>query len=798
MTLQTTKLLKTDARRTFLSIPNISGCVARLLLTSIGITQFCGGASAQAVQADASRGNQNGDALAEIVVTAQKRQENLQKVPIAITAVSGEILQSRNIQQASDLPQLVPSLQQQSINNQVGSVNFSIRGIGTAVYGPQVESSVGTVVDEVAIARPQLAAIQFFDLDRIEVLRGPQGMLFGKNASAGLINIVTNQPELDKIDFSAHFSTGLRDTNGSARNVLLEGVLNLPISPESAFRISAFTTHEDAFDQNIFHPTEDLGMTEGGARVKYLLKPDDHWSLLIAADYVKESGPGNSVITRRFDAPGGFIAGLDQTAGIMPGPNNTALAANGATFNDFTVGGAQANTTYSFDNGVSITDIAAYRSYTDSSNGDFDFLPQSVWDITSQQRDFAQFSNELRLASPTGSRFEYQVGTYYLHLNAYGPVQQALNLEGLLPPSPPGITTLGSDFRPRSINESIAAFGQVTFAITDQLRLRGGMRETYDKVKFQDNFLAQGHGYVFALPLYPLIPIDNHTTNTNFSYRGGVEYDVQPDVMAYLTYARGYKGPTYDQLDGHLVRPEIPDDLELGLKSTFFERRLSLNIALFDEKFHQFQAQAQEPNSQTGFETLNAGDLTSRGVEVELRARPLEGITLSGGITFNDAHYESFPGVACYPGLPAGPVAAPGICAPNGTTDASGQRLAYAPRWIGTFSANYERSLTGNLNWFVEGDYYYRSNLNFSPAGDPHDRIGGYPIVGASLGVTTADGRWKINFYGQNLFDKRIPAYITEDPLDAFYGDGVKGGDYWQQFDSNSFRAVGISVFYRK
>jgi iron complex outermembrane recepter protein len=783
--MQTTKLLRADARSTF-------------LLAIIGVAQVCGSALAQEPRADVSRNNQNGDALEEIVVTAQKRQENIQRVPIAITALSGETLQSQNIREASDLPRLVPSLQEQSINNQVGSVNFSIRGIGTAVYGPQVESSVGTVVDEVAIARPQLAAIQFFDLDRIEVLRGPQGMLFGKNASAGLINIVTSQPELGKFDASAHFSTGLRDTDNSARNILLEGVLNLPVSPESALRISAFGTHEDAFDQNTFRPGEDLGMTEGGARVKYLLKPDDHWSLLVAADYVKESGPGNSVITRRFDASGGFIAGLDQQAGISPGPYNTALAANGATFNDFTVGGAQANTSYTFDNGISITDILAYRSYTDSSNGDFDFLPESVWDITSQQRDFAQFSNELRLASPTGSRLEYQVGTYFLHLNAYGPVQQALNLEGLLPATPPGITNLGSDFRPRSINKSIAAFGQLTFAITDQLRLRGGARETYDEVKFQDDFLAQGHGYIFALPLYPLIPIDNHTTNANFSYRGGVEYDVRPDVMAYVTYARGYKGPTYDQLDGHLVRPEIPNDLELGLKSTFFDRRLNLNIAVFDEKFHQFQAQAQEPNSQTGFETLNAGDLTSRGVEAEFRARPMEGVTLSGGITFNDAHYESFPGVACYPGLPSGPVAAPGICAPNGTTDASGNRLAYAPRWVGTLSASYERALTGNLNWFVEGDYYYRSNLNFSPAGDPQDRIGGYPMVGASLGIATADGRWKMNFYARNLFDKRIPAYITEDPLDAFYGDSKKGGDYWQQFDANSFRLVGISVAYRR
>ena len=767
------------------------------LLIAAAVACACGSARAQQpAPADGASGAA-AEALTEIVVTAQKRQENLQKVPIAVTAVSADTLRDREISEAAELPQLVPSLQQQSINNQVGSVNFSIRGVGTSIYGPQVESSVGTVVDEVAMSRAQFAVVQFFDLDRVEVLRGPQGMLFGKNASAGLINIVTAQPQLNKYEATVHLSTDIRDTDNSATDILAEGMVNVPVSPESALRVSAFTNHQDAFDQNIYRPGEDLGMRESGVRLKYLLRPDEHWNVLFEADYVKESGPGNSVIVRRFDAPGGFIAGLDQQAGISATPANLQMAANGPTFNNFTVSGTQANISYSFDNGMSLTDVVAYRSYTDSSNGDFDFLPQSIWDITSLQRDYSQFSNELRLASSTGGRLEYQVGTYYLHLKALASTQQALNLQDLAPPAPAGITNLGSDFRPGSWNTSVAAFGQAALHITDQLRLRGGVRETYDDVRFRDDFLAQGHGYVFAAPLYPLVPFDNRTYNTNFSYRGGLEYDIQPDIMAYVTYARGYKGPTFDQLNGHLVKPEIPNDLELGLKATLFDRRLSLNIAVFDEKFHQFQAQAQEPGGQTGFETLNAGNLTSRGVEAEFRALVFEGLTLSGGLTFNDAYYESFQGVACYPGLTAGPVAAKGVCAPNNTTDASGNRLAYAPRWTGTLSANYLRSLTQNLDWLVDLNGYYRSNANYSAAGDPRTRIGGYAIVGASLGIQTTDGRWRLSLFGRNLADKRVPSLIIEDPLDAFYGDAKRGGDYWQQFDANSFRALGVSISYR-
>lgn len=788
--------LSTDAARRHPLSCTFRRSLRHSVLITAAVTSAIGAARAQqpaSGAADATSGQ-----LAEIVVTAEKRRENLEKVPIAVTALSAGSLRERGITEAAQLPQLVPSLQQQSINNQVGSVNFAIRGIGTAIYGPQVESSVGIVVDDVAMSRAQFADVQFFDLDRVEVLRGPQGMLFGKNASAGLINIVTAKPEIGRYEASAHLSADVRDTNESGTDVIAEGAVNVPVSPESALRLSAFSNHQDAFDQDIFLPGEDLGMRESGARLKYLLRPGDHWELLLETDYATESGPGNSVIVRRFDAPGGFIAGQDQQAGITPSPSNTAMAANGPTFNHFTVAGTQANVIYNFDDGMSLTDVIAYRSYTDSSNGDFDFLPGSIWDITSLQRDYAQFSNELRLASASGSHLEYQIGTYYLHLKALANTQQALNLQGLFPPAPPGVTNLGSDFRPHAWNTSVAAFGQATLHITDRLRLSGGVRETYDDVRFSDEFLKQGHGYVFALSLYPTVPFDNRTDNANFSYRGGVEFDIQPDIMGYATYARGYKGPTFDQLNGHLVKPEIPDDLEVGLKATLFERRMTLNVALFDEKFHEFQAQAQEPGGATGFETLNAGNLTSRGLEAELRARVGDGLTLSSGVTYNDAYYESFQGVACYPGLPSGPVAAKGICAPNNTTDASGNRLAYAPRWVGTLSVDYQHSLTQNLDWLFDVNGYYRSNLNFTPAGDPQTRIGGYATVGAELGVQTTDGRWRLSLFGRNLTDRRIPSLILEDPLDGFYGDGKLGGDYWQQFDANSFRACGVSVSYTK
>lgn len=727
--------------------------------------------------------------LEEIIVTAQKRSEDVQSVPIAVSVLTADELQKQNIFDAAQLQYSVPSLQQQSTNNQVGATNFFIRGVGTAIYGPAVESTVATVIDDVVMARPAMGVVQFFDLERVEVLRGPQGMLFGKNASAGLVNIVTALPRLDRFESLAHLSYGNTSSGSSGHEALAQGAVNLPVSSNSAARLSAFVTEQDGFAKNVVSD-EDLGLFEYGARAKYLWQPTDALEVFLAADYARESGPGGSVLIRRSDAPGGFVAGQNASVGIVASPDNVKVAGNAPTDNRFELWGGQAKVVYSFGNGYSLTDIVAYRTYEDHSALDTDTLPIRFFDGNDQGRDQKQFSNELRLTSPAGGAVEYQVGLYYLDVRDEGYLRQSADLDPFFPPPPSGfIANFGAAGGSSVQNESYAAFGQTKVALSDSLRLILGGRYTHDEVEGEST--SDGAGYV--IPSQPSGSLRGALDKDNFSFRVGAEFDVTPDVMTYVTYARGYKAPTFGGGTGtEPIRAEIPTNVEVGLKSTLLDRRLVLNLAAYQVRFEDFQAQAFDPQL-LRFTTTNAGEVRTRGVELDFRALPLDSLTLSGGLAYNDAVYESFAGVACYYGQPAG-TSGTNVCLPNGTTDVTGNRLAFAPEWAGSLAAEYVRSIGAGLDGFITTTYYYRSSVNYTAAHDPKTRVGGYGMLGGSIGVETNEGKVRAAIFARNVLDKRVPTFIVADIASPLYGDDVLGGNYWQQFGESSFRTVGVSL----
>lgn len=729
------------------------------------------------------------DQVPEIVVTAQKRSENVQRVPIAISVVTADQLQRDHIFDPSQLQYSVPSLQEQSVNNQVGATNFSIRGVGTSIYGPAVESAVATVIDDVALARPAMGVVQFFDIDHVEVLRGPQGMLFGKNASAGLINIVTTAPKPGVFEGIAHISYGNQDSGSHGNEALAQVALNLPVSSTSAFRLSGFVTRQDGFGRNV-HMPEDLGLTEYGARLKYLWRPDDHFELYLSGDYAHEAGPAGSVLYRRVDAPGGFVAAEDASVGITASPKNTKIASDAPTANNFELGGVQGRLTYRFDSGYSITEIAAWRAYHDRSKLDTDQLPIDFFDVNNQGRDQRQFSNELRVASPSGGRVEFQAGLYYLYVRDVGLLQQTANLEPFFPPPPSGVIGLfGGSGSSEVINRSYAAFGQATVSLARPLRLIAGGRLTHDDVFASGS--QSGAGYI--IPEGPTQTLTGSLKKTNFSYRIGAEFDLAPRVMAYLTYARGYKTPTFGGPTGTTaIKAEIPSNVELGLKSTLLDGRLVLDLAAYHVLFKNFQAQAFDPTL-LRFTTTNAGTVRAEGIEGDFRAVPAPGLTLNGGFAYNNAIYRNYDGVGCYFGQPAG-ASGNNVCLPNGTTNVSGNQLAFAPRWTASLDAEYERPVARGLKGFVTANYYYRSSVNYTAAGDPQTRVGAYGLFGGSVGVETENGRMRFSVFARNLFDKRIPTFIVADITSGLNGDAARGGDYWQQFGETSFRTIGASL----
>jgi iron complex outermembrane receptor protein len=740
------------------------------------------GASAQELATERTQ-------LEEIIVTAQKRSESLQDVPIAVSVLSADELQKQHIFDAAQLQYSVPSLQQQSTNNQVGATNFFIRGVGTAIYGPAVESTVATVIDDVVMARPAMGVVQFFDLERVEVLRGPQGMLFGKNASAGLVNIVTAAPRLDLLESLAHLSYGKTNSGSDGLEAIAQGAINLPVTDTSAARLSAFVTQQDGFAQNVVRD-EDLGLFEYGARLKYLWRPTDDLEVFLSGDYARESGPGGSVLIRRTDAPGGFIESQNATAGIVASPDNVKVAGNAATDNHFELWGGQAKVVYSFGSGYSLTDIVAYRAYQDSSELDTDTLPISFFDINNQGREQSQFSNELRLTSPSGGPIEYQLGLYYIDVRDAGRLTQIADLQPFFPLPPPGfVGNFGSSGSSKVRNKSYAAFGQAKISLAEPLRLILGGRFTHDDV--EGGATSNGAGYV--IPAQPTSSLNGALEKDNFSFRVGGEVDLFADVLGYITYARGYKAPTFGGATGtQAIRAEIPTNIEVGLKSTLLDRRLTVNLAVYDVRFKDFQAQAFDPQL-LRFTTTNAGEVRTQGAELDFRALPLPGLSLSGGVAFSAAEYESFAGVACYFAQPTGS-AGRNVCLPNGTTDVTGNQLAFAPKWSGALAAEYQRSLSAGLDGFVSTNYYYRSAVNYTAAHDPQTRVGGYSLVGGSIGVQSADARIRAAIFARNLLDKRVPTFIVADIASPLYGDDVRGGNYWHQFGESSFRTVGMSL----
>ncbi|MBS0419677.1 MAG: TonB-dependent receptor [Proteobacteria bacterium] len=737
--------------------------------------------------------DEGGTQLEEIVVTATKRAVNIEKVPLAVSVVSADLLQQLKISDPSDLNFVAPGLQKQQQSSLLGAANFFIRGVGTATFGGGVEPSVSTVIDDVVMGRSEMGVVQLFDLDRIEVLRGPQGTLFGMNSSAGLIHIVTTEPKINQLETVGHISYGHVDDATSGNDFLGQASVNIPLSGTSAMRVSAFAMQTDGPVKNISNPGENLGVTETGLRIKYLWKPTDNWKILLAADYASEHGAYNSFYTRRYDAPGGFAEAQDALVGIKASSDNAVIASNAATFGEFNVGGAQANINYTFADGSSITNIVSARAYNNHSAFDADELPVSFFDTVVPVFNDSQVTEELRFTSRTDSKFIYQAGLYYMHLKSVEHTILCGNLEPVLAPPPPGNCFLGSDYLIRNERDNKAVFGQGTYSITSAARLTAGGR--YTVAKLEDHSI-QTLGHAIAA-LNPVGSADVDVTDHNFSYRISGEYDLAPNVMSYVTYTRGFKASGIAQNANYAVGPETSFDYEVGIKSTLFDRRLIFNVGLYRETFDGYQATSFKRTGNVALYQLNnAGTLRAQGVEADLMAIPLSGLRLDSGFAFNDAKYKGDYAVACYP-LEVVGTAGNNVCLPDGSTNVSGNQLALAPRFTATLAANYERSLNASLRGIVSVNYYYRSSFSYDPSLDPQMRVGGLSVVGASIGIEPEDARWRVSAFVRNLFNQHYPSQVRPDALAGASGDNLKGGNYWQALDASAFRSIGLALDYR-
>lgn len=679
----------------------------------------------------------------EIVVTAQKRAENLQNVPLAVNVVTGQQLQANGVQDFADLNRVAPSLTVRPAENPVNA-DVSIRGVGTFAFAIGVEPSVAVVVDDVPISFQARAFADLADIERIEVLRGPQSTLYGKSASAGLINIVTPAPSKT---FMAKV-TALGTTDAERQfNVVLSG----PITSNLGFRSA---NNYDEFDGNVRNVANgDLinGRRIASTRNKLVWDPTPELNVTLGLDYIN----GRTTIGRpfvRLDPNAqlrdtGFPASV-FAPGIAIGPNNTHVANNflsGTKYHDF----AQ-SLHISYDlGGPTIMSITSHDKFYmhDTLDQDESAIP-TYSNIQDGRFTSQQWTEELRLVSPSHDRFRYTLGLFYSDVDYTRPFFR-------------GPIYSQSNILPTAGDLQYAGFGQLEYDVLPGTTLIAGGRYAHEKVSYTFSDLNAGTNFAGD---------DGDSFGT---YKLGIQQHLGDNIMAFLTYSTGHKGETYDlssgfnqnRADAGPVKPETSTDWELGARTQFFDRRLTLNVTLFDTHYRNFQAQGIEtlPDGTTNFRLANVGKLRTRGVEVEATGRIDRNLTIGAAVTYDDATITDFPLAQCYPIQTVAQGCVPAAGPVPAHQDLSGSRAPQAPEWKVTANFDYSHDL-GTLPFkaVAQGALAYQSKQNFSLSGDPETEQGGYAIVNLSLGIRQTENRYQVMLFVNNLFDKNYYANMTD------------------------------------
>ena len=731
-----------------------------LFLSSVlGAAALTAPAAAQEAAAAADAPFANND----IIVTAQKRAQNLQDVPVAISVVSGDMLERANVNSAEQLFQRVPTLTFRKGNTNKDSA-LSIRGVGTISFSSGVEPSVSTVIDGVVYARTGQQTSDFLDVERIEVLRGPQGSLFGKNASAGVINIVTREPDdaLGGYVDAAWYEGNEYRIRGSVGGALGDGV---------KASLTGFWSQYDGNGRNVFNGHKINGYEHWGVRGKLIAEPTDALKITLIADYSKNSDNGYA------DSIGTVFSSAFNDAVFKPSLAPLTLdGKNKDIDNDLDPytkdknSGVSGQIDYDF-GGVTLTSITAYRHWYNFQVRDGDFrsdAPSYVntgtasGDVRSHDRGdlkFDQFTQELRLASSNPQFFEYVAGLYYYHtkeVDFFNRTVTACTASTL--PTVGGLTPCAAGSSTYTTNEgnadftttltSYSAFGQGTLNFTDAFRGILGLRYTEDKVSY--DFARTSTQTTAFSGVNPAFSADGSIKDHGWSGNAGLQYDVTDDIMAYGMYTRGYKGPALNVFfnmqarDTGRIDPEKSNAYEAGLKMRLFDRKLTLNLAAFYAKYDNYQANFLDiVAGQVVTRLTNAGTVSTRGIEMDFNAAITDDFQLSGGFNYTDAHINTF---IC-------PVGAAVTCA-----DAiNGKPLPFAPKYKGTVTMDWRLPL--NLDGFnvdLNSSLTYQSKTNFDINQNPNAFQSPYAIWDAGITLRTADDKYALSFLVKNITDKQF------------------------------------------
>ena len=703
----------------------------------------------------------NSSQLETVTVTTRRREESSQDVPTPMSVVSGQNLETQRVYRIQDLQQLVPSVNVAYMHARQSSV--SIRGLGNNPASDGLEGSVGLYIDNVYLGRPGMAVFDLMDIEQLEVLRGPQGTLFGKNTTAGVINISTRAPTFTP-------ERSIETSVGEDGYFQTKGTISGPLNDQLAGRFSAYRTRSDGDIKNEYDGHDLNGGSRDGFRAQLLFKPNDDFNLRWIGDYNEEdssagtrvlynTGPtinGVNLYQARANAAGATLVNgahrkvnLDNDQHVTVHQGGTSVEANWTLPSDFT-----------------LTSISAYRFWNFTPRNDDGLNVPASYNAGVSVED-KQYSQEFRLASPKGEFFDYVVGAYYFGSDLdnksfayYGPQADIWN--GTPRGALANVTSIGNG---HIKTDSFALFAQGTWHLTERLDFTAGVRGTYEEKSAwvtRDAPLggAAVTGAAATARRGRAGAYDSGDLNQYSSSPSGLlnlSYRITDDVLGYATLSHGEKSGGVNLAVGSaptagaeslLIGTERANNAELGFKSTLWDHRLQLNANVFWTQVNAYQTNAYDPDNRVQYLT-NAGSVRSRGVEFESTVIPLRGLTLNINGSYNDVSYLSYKDAPCPPEVSLAP-GAPASC------DLTGHQVVGASKWIGNANGEYKWNLANGFEPYVTASYAFRSKAVGTVEDSDYGQIPSYAVVNFSTGLRGDfnQGQWDVSLWLKNAFDK--------------------------------------------
>jgi iron complex outermembrane recepter protein len=734
-------------------------------------------------------------ALEEIVVTAQKRAQSLQDVPISVAAMDGDKMAEAGIENLQDLSAYVPSLK---IVDGGLVPQMYIRGIGSG-SNQGFEQSVGTYSDGVYAGRSLQSRAAFMDLERVEVLRGPQSILFGQSSIAGAISLISAKPS-DEFEgmVSASYAP---DFDESEINAVVSG----PLTDNLGARLAIRDRQEDGYMDNKFRNEDGPALDEQAARLTLAWDVTPDLSATFKAEVARMDREGRSLKPIDLGAYPALTAGVG-TYGAMT--QTTAqldhdMWANEDNKMSFDSDSYVLNLEYALGDHT-LTSVTAYSEYDyQEDNYDGDTTEVGVVSMDMQE-DFDQFSQEIRLASPGGETIDYIVGAFYQTSEQKYQEDATLNVSTIGLDALAGFPVGALDslvVRPFSQeSETLSAFGQATWNISEALRLTLGLRYTRDEKEGEraqtttSSITGLPHGALVTAALAEHaaangFQLADHNlkgdySESNWTPSVNLQYDLNEDIMLYVSYSEGFKAAGYDArgtngftagdtgplsglpygdsalgADNFFYDQEEAKTYELGAKMTLLDGAAELNLALYQTDYSDMQVSVFDGSF--GFAVDNAGEATVRGLEMDGRWRATESLTLTGSLGYLDFEWEKYENGSC-PAVGSQPLNVPGN--PKANCDYKGYENINTPEWTLSLGAQHVYALSDALELRSALDANFKDNHYTSGDLDERSEQAATTLFNGRIAIAATDDSWQVALTGKNLTDKEVMTYAAKIP----------------------------------